>query len=662
MKPTLLTHRKVAIAVAGLLLLVLSSIGLAAASFSSNGDVSHPRQSDATPVPPDAGQETLASLEDTYIPPRDRVDLAIRLLGVTDVAAPPTEPPAEYEVGDVVTFWADNLDADEQFQVDAELVYKTDHVYMFVEQGYPVDLAGIRRSADTFENEIRPEVHRVFGTEALPGIDGDPHLYILHARNLGYWVAAYYGSTSEYPDEVAPGSNEKEMFFVNLDTMGNDIGTDYYEAVLAHEFQHMVHFNVDLNEDTWVNEGLSELAPLLTGYGISDFSYSFLNAGTVQLNTWPENDNRGVHYGAAFMYIAYFYDRFGEDATIALVADAANGMDGIENALFAIDARDPLTDESVTVVDVFGDWAVANLLMDTSLGDGRYGYSLPEMTYLPAVMVNKSLSPDGSAREMSGVQWGATYIRLTPNTANQQVTLSFSGDQIVRILPTEAYSGDYLWWSNRADESDTRLTRAFDLTGVDSATLNFMTWYHIEDLWDYAYVMVSTDDGATWTPLETGRTTTEDPHSNAYGPGYTGQSGEWVPESVDLSAYAGQEIQVRFEYITDDAVTQPGMVIDDISIPEIGYSYDVENGDDGWITEGWLRTDNVLPQRFLVQLVQTGNPAAPVTRLLGEDDMPEGEWTFTLEENGGDTYLVISGLAPVTTEPTQFSVTLAAAE
>jgi hypothetical protein len=210
----------------------------------------------------------------------------------------------------------------------------------------------------------------------------------------------------------------------------------------------------------------------------------------------------------------------------------------------------------------------------------------------------------------------------------------------------------------RRPESDTRLTRTFDLTSVSSATLNFWTWYHIESLWDYGYIMVSTDGGATWTPLATSRTTTDDPHGNAYGPGYTGESGGWVQETVDLSPYAGQTIQVRFEYITDEAVTQPGLIIDDVSIPEIGFTDDFESEAEGWISEGWLLMDNVLPQEFVVQLIQTSNTAAPVTRWLSRGDAPQGEWEIVVGGEFGDAVLVVSGLAPVTTQPAEYTLTL----
>ena len=241
-----------------------------------------------TPVAQTLGSETLAQLAGVTVPPRDRIDLAQRLLGLSDVPQPPTTAPPELDLGAVVTFWADNLDEDYAFQVDAELVYKTAHVYMFVEVGQPVDLAAVQRSADAFEEVIRPRVHQVFGTEWTPGIDGDPHLVILHASGLGNWVAAYYGSNSAYPAAAVANSNEREMFYVNLDTMGGSIGTWYYEGVLAHEFQHMVHWHVDPNEDTWLNEGLSELATLITGYGPSDFTWSATSGrGSVEYTIAP---------------------------------------------------------------------------------------------------------------------------------------------------------------------------------------------------------------------------------------------------------------------------------------------------------------------------------------------------------------------------------------
>ena len=68
-------------------------------------------------------------------------------------------------------------------------------------------------------------------------------------------------------------------------------------------------------------------------------------------------------------------------------------------------------------------------------------------------------------------------------------------------------------------------------------------------------MQVSTDGGTTWVSLANPNTTSEaDPaaHPNATAnlPGFTGSSGGWVQESFDLSAYTGQNVFLRFLYVT----------------------------------------------------------------------------------------------------------------
>ena len=60
---------------------------------------------------------------------------------------------------------------------------------------------------------------------------------------------------------------------------GGGPASDYMLAVAAHEFEHLIHFNQDANEVTWVDEGLAELAMWLFGH--PDYISSF--------NTNPDN-------------------------------------------------------------------------------------------------------------------------------------------------------------------------------------------------------------------------------------------------------------------------------------------------------------------------------------------------------------------------------------
>ena len=62
-------------------------------------------------------------------------------------------------------------------------------------------------------------------------------------------------------------------------------------------------------------------------------------------------------------------------------------------------------------------------------------------------------------------------------------------------------------------------------------------------------------------------------------------------------------VQLRFEYITDAAVHGEGLLLDDVSVPEIGYSSDFEIDDGGWTAEGFVRIENRLPQTYRLALI-----------------------------------------------------------
>ncbi len=601
---------------------------------------------------------TLEQVLAVPLPARDPVALAQRLRGLEAIPAPPVAPVQSWRVGDSMLFWADNVETDEKFQVRATLRYVTDVVYMWVQDGAEVNQTALEHSARVFSTHTYPLLRAAFGTEADPGIDGDPRLHILHAANLGAGTAAYFSAESLYPAEVRPGSNEREMIFVNLDTMRQAIGTAYYDAVLAHEFQHMIHWNHDANEDAWLDEGAAELAALLAGLDQTGFAPQFLRDPGVQLTTWPEDDSTIPHYGASFLFATYFHERFGDAGTRLLIGQDANGMAGIDAVLRELGAADPETGQPLNSIALFADWTVANLLNDS--GDARYGYTLLSRA-LGAARVQDTVTTYPARLTLSAPQYSARYIALQ-HPGPGRIRLDFSGAETVRLVPTEPSSGARMWYSNRGDSADSTLTRAFDLRGVKRATLEFETWYDIEYLWDYAYVMASTDGGTTWTPLPGLYTTTENPHGNAYGPAYTGDSGGdagpvWMRERVDLTPFAGREVLLRFELITDEAVNAPGMVIDDVHIPEIGYFDDFEAGPGGWQSEGWLYIDNVLPQEWIVQLVTHGQQTA-VRRLLMPGDGPRGSWEFDLGGAAGEATLIVSPIAPLTTEPGSFSITL----
>ncbi len=600
------------------------------------------------PLPPEAA-ETERLLEETLIPVRDLHELAIRLRGVPPDTPRTINPEGapDYPVGTCRVFHASNVDTDEQFDLTACLRYKNDVVYMWVEDGVKVDEADLKAAADLFARKTYPTNRNFFGSEWNPGVDNDPRLHILHARNLGDSVAGYYSSADEFVPAVREDSNAMEMFYIQIENVS--VNDEFYNGVLAHEFQHMIHWYNDRNEDTWLNEGSSELAAYLNGYDVGGADYVFSRRPDTQLNSWPEGPGAaGANYGASYLFMAYFLDRFGAEATRALIAHDENGFASVDAVLADLGT-------GMTHVDFFADWVVANLLDNPDLADGRYGYREIDP---PSFKIETRLDSYPVTRQATVHQYAADYIELK---GDRPLRFSFAGSTQVGLMDTSAPSGKYLWWSNRGDDSDMTLTRAFDLTGVQKATLEYWCWYDIEEDWDYAYVEVSADGGRTWEILTTPSGTPENPNGNSFGWGYTGRSGggskaEWIQEKVDLTPYAGQKILVRFEYITDDAVNRPGFALDDVAVPEIGYFSDFEADGGGWEAAGFVRHANVLPQRWLVQLVLFG-PQTTVQRLTLNPDQT-GEWEIPLGGGVERAVVVVSAYAPVTTEVAsyQFSV------
>jgi immune inhibitor A len=625
-------------------------------------------QAEAKPAPalaapaPAATQPltTDTKLAALVVPSRDLRDLAQRLRpGVDEVPLVVNEHVPDYPVGEQMGFWVHDLQTSANREITAQLLYKTDVAYAWVEAGQPHDSNAIIAAVDRFSDQSYPAVVAFFGSEWNPGVDNDPRLHILHTTGIGRGLAGYYSSADQYSRLANPYSNEKELFYINLDWLNTVRDYRYYETVLTHELQHMIHWHHDSNEYAWVNEGLSEFAQEVAGFGTDTvFVSAFVNRPDTQLNSWDlDGARRSSHYGASYLFIHYLHQRFGAGLLKTVVAEPANGIDGIQQALAA-------HGEESNFDLLFADWVVANFANqpDALNEPDRYGYRL--LDFPQPVTEERFDHFEGASYASTVHNYATDYLRLD---GAGDVLIHFNGQAETMLAPTQAPSGRMAWWSNRNDNSDTRLTRQFDLTGLaptQPVTLEAHLWWDIEEHYDFGYVLASTD-GAKWTILPGQRTTTENPSGNSFGAGYTGKSDptadgapRWVTEEFDLSPFAGEKVWVRFEYITDDAVTSIGWLIDEVRIPALGYETDFEGGADGWASEGWLYTDNRLAQGWLVQVLEfTGDELTGLHRYEVDEN---GQATFAVPGlgNGRRAVLAISALAPITTEPAAYEVRL----
>ncbi len=554
--------------------------------------------------------------------------------------------PPDEQLGSRDQFWIYDWDEKKNFKVGASIRAMTASAKWWIVDDLPVDQHDLEQAARVFEDRIYPSARKAYGCEWSPGIDGDPRVNVLVARIPGQ-VAGYYSSTDEQPRWVFEYSAEREIVFINL-PLGGRLATEGLYGTLAHEMCHIIQFNKRARSIVWFSEGQAELCSraVASTTSSSGFEGLFLQQPDTQLNDWPElGDISALHYGGSYLLLEFLRQHAGgEDLINAFLAKGIDTPDDLDRVLRA--RGQPGFEE------LFADFVAANALLREQT-DERYTYRTAPLGQPAGPSAQDRLAAGATLR--AKVQpYAARYIEL-PRAA---ATVRLTGTPTAAVLPTTAHSGKAFWWSDRADLLDSTLTRTVDLRGARSAaTLRFWTWYEIEADFDYAYVEVSTNGGTRWSTLRATSTTADDPNRVNLGQGLTGISGggkdpAWVQQTVDLAAYTGREVQLRFQYVTDGALNLHGIAIDDLEIAEIGWRDDAE-ADGDWKANGFVRSTNVVKQRYVAQLIRFG-PRATVER----HQAPDGTLEITYDASGDRRapLLAVTAFAVRTTRPATFTL------
>lgn len=645
-----------------LCLLMLSSCSLGNSQSAATGTPTPTVDDSSTPLPSPMPEslQNLQQTEDLLLmaphPLRDPYSLAQRLKLHIQTPTPPIGPTTKLNVhvGQEDTFWILNKDTHRYIRIAAKLMYVTPHVYLYAAARSSFNLGALQASANVFESKIYPSERATFGSEWSPGIDQDVHITILNAPGLGNSTSGYFNAQDEYPASIVPYSNQREMFYMSLDNLVP--GSSDYNSTLAHEFQYLIHWHQHLVDPGWINEGMSVLAQYLNGYPVGWFDQSFLQTPDTQLTDRSDDVNmRTAHYGASYLFMYYFVTHYGGYGMLKeLLQDPLPPPDNFNHVL----AKHGYSD---SFIDVLHKWYIANYVEDASVGKGEYSYAA---LILPGLTAQHTFNSYPISESDTVHQYAAEYYTLPPATRRGTLTISFMGAPMVRIVNNNPYQAANEWWGNRYDNMDSTLTRAFDLTHLRSkrATLQFATWFDLPRDHDYAFVEVSVD-GANWLTLKGRHTTTSNPNGANWGNGYTGTSGggrvpEWIQESVDLSPYSGKRIQVRFEQVTDEAVPSQGFAIDAMRIPELHFQ-DMSANDNGWVSNGFVRSTNVLPEHFdVLALLYQGSQFTvndvPV-------DLASGQGTLTIPSYSSSVnrvVLIVSAYAVETTQLAQYQLAI----
>ncbi|MFK7848020.1 MAG: T9SS type A sorting domain-containing protein [Rhodothermales bacterium] len=208
-----------------------------------------------------------------------------------------------------------------------------------------------------------------FGTP--PNIDGDGKVDILlyditeGGSDNNFFVAGFVT-----PSDLSAtgGGNNKDVLYLDTNPGVSSRPIESVLATAAHEYQHLIHYNYDFNEQTFVNEGLSEWAEVLNGYPARNMT--FLNdpaTYNVRLLEWESGDNILIDYQRAGLFTGYLAERMSPESVGSITQNPNRGRRGYEEVI---------DQEGLNFEELLKDFHTANLLNDATL-DPAFQYFNP---------------------------------------------------------------------------------------------------------------------------------------------------------------------------------------------------------------------------------------------------------------------------------------------
>ncbi len=211
--------------------------------------------------------------------------------------------------------------------------------------------------------------HQYFGNPPNKDGDGKTDFLITDIKDGwqpgGSYVAGFFFSWDQTDNA---GSNRRDILYIDSYPGIYYNGTRDPKrplSTLAHEYQHLIHYNYDKDEVTFVNEGLSEVAEVICGYPLRSPSRYFAKPN-VPLFDWNNISGDVLSdYSRAALFTLYYTEQLGDNVLKQVVQEPNNGATGL-NIVFL--------SKGTTFTDILTNWFIANYLNDKTV-DPKYGYT-----------------------------------------------------------------------------------------------------------------------------------------------------------------------------------------------------------------------------------------------------------------------------------------------
>lgn len=400
----------------------------------------------------------------------------------------------ELVLGVVDTFWVYNFVSTQFDRVPAELraIGTRSYVWVSLEelQNQHVDSLVVGEIEEALESRTPPasrdstqgivELGRQFFGNP-PNVDqswvkgtGDGRTHFLLCDIKDGWspgesyVAGFFFSIDVDPSSnFSENSNRRDMLYIDtypgvflndVRTTGRVLGT------VAHEFQHLIHWNYDPREIEFFNEGLSEYASYVCGYGLRSPGGYFANPN-VPLLEWASTI---ADYSRSALWTLYLAEQFGDAFIRNFTQDPNRSTAGFQSSMMTM-GLDRSLSRTVT------DFHVANFVQDRSAGVA-YGYDDSQafagrprllkntfgstasgsrsglrpmaadyMRFFAAETLRTTISPTAGTLLMSGVQYRddqTTVVDVAASSSFESVFASSARSELLLVITNSSTIGD----------------------------------------------------------------------------------------------------------------------------------------------------------------------------------------------------------------------------
>jgi len=376
---------------------------------------------------------------------------------VDEGAGPQGAPLRAVTVGESKPFWVYNGadDPNERFdQVTATVRHVGQHAVIYVDEQAPANgftAADLQAIGARFDQVIHPTVTGVFG--APSDLDRNQKIAILFTpvvnrltpRGSNSFVGGFFYGRDLLPE--LSFSNKAEVFYalvpdplgVHSDARTRQMVMGAVPSILAHEFQHMIHFNqrvlrADGSQDAlWMLEGLAQMAEELVARAYD------LRAAPLEAELFRDGNRRRARLhldrpdtvslivssgrgtlaerGAGFLFLLHLHQHEGADLLRRLTRSTRTGVQNV------------VAEVGRGWDDLIADWTSATYLDGTALGTGRWsyaGFDLRDFLGAPFPIRPLSNSPGDFSFSSELASSSMRYIVLTP-PQDGTLTVAFGG-------------------------------------------------------------------------------------------------------------------------------------------------------------------------------------------------------------------------------------------